>query len=465
MAGTPMRLRRDALTLQNIIAATLANIAPAMSFFFGFAVIVEGAGLGSPLTILLATISILLLAHTLSEFSRETPSTGSFVTFMGRAFGPATAATTAVFLIVGYAIAASSVVAIAGGWAHDTILRYLGLAVPWQAISLVSVVFVGWLVARGVHLSTVWAAVFFYFETGLLLIGALLILAHNWRYASWTPFDPARLPNGIAGIGLGFPLAVYLFIGWENAATLAEETRDARRNVPRALFISTVLIGVFYLFLAWVMDVGFHNDAKAIAKSSIPFVDAMQAAAGSFVFLAYLAGLTSIFSSLIGLVNAQGRILFSAGREGLLPRWLGGVHSENQTPWRATSVYVVFSLALVFIFGWKLAPVDYFGDSATLGTIPVLLVYAATNLALPFYMRRHAPARMRMGRHVLLPLLGFLVMLYPIWGLIQPGQPAPFNLFPWIVAGLLAISIIYGVVASSYDPGLGTRVGSVIADE
>ena len=47
-----VRLRRNALSLRHIVASTLANIAPAMSFFFGFAVIVEGAGLAAPLTML-----------------------------------------------------------------------------------------------------------------------------------------------------------------------------------------------------------------------------------------------------------------------------------------------------------------------------------------------------------------------------------------------------------------------------
>src|SRR5271163_2688189 len=81
------RLRRDALNAGHIVSSTLASIAPAMSFFFGFAVIVQGAGLAAPLTILTAMAVILFLTNTIAEFSRFTPSTGSFVTFTGKAFG------------------------------------------------------------------------------------------------------------------------------------------------------------------------------------------------------------------------------------------------------------------------------------------------------------------------------------------------------------------------------------------
>ena len=99
------RLRRDALSLSHIVASTLASIAPAMSFFFGFAVIVQGAGLAAPLTILTAMIVILFRTNTIAQFSRFLPSAGSFVTFCGKSFGPSVGAAVAVFLIFGYLVA------------------------------------------------------------------------------------------------------------------------------------------------------------------------------------------------------------------------------------------------------------------------------------------------------------------------------------------------------------------------
>ena len=76
----------------DITAATLANMAPAMSFYFAFATIVTAAGIAAPLTVIAATIAIGLLGNTLSQFSRSRPSTGSFVTFVGSAFGGYSAA-------------------------------------------------------------------------------------------------------------------------------------------------------------------------------------------------------------------------------------------------------------------------------------------------------------------------------------------------------------------------------------
>jgi amino acid transporter len=144
------RLSRNALGLPQIVASTLANIAPAVSFYFGFGVIVAGAGVAAPLTIIVAMVAILFLSNTLAEFSKYRPSTGSFVTFIGMAFGPSAGAAASLFTVVGYSIAAAAIVAISGGWAHDTFNLYLGLNIHWQLLCVAATGICGFLVARGV---------------------------------------------------------------------------------------------------------------------------------------------------------------------------------------------------------------------------------------------------------------------------------------------------------------------------
>ena len=459
------RLRRNSLSLSQITASTLANIAPAMSFFFGFGVIVAGAGVGAPLTILTAMVVILFLTNTLAEFSRYRPSTGSFVTFIGMAFGPVAGAGASVFVVVGYCVAAASVVVISGGWAHSTLQLFLGIDIPWQILSLLATFIVGVLVARGISLSTTWAAIFFYFELVLLIIGAIVMLIANHGAISLAPLLPSSISGGLRGVGLGFPLAVYLFIGWENSAMLAEETTDPRRNVPRALITGTLSIGILYIFLAFATETAFHDNAAAISASAIPFVDAFRASAAGLIIVAYLAGLTSIFSSLIGLTNAQARILFSSSREGLLPAFFGKIHPQHRTPHTAMWSFILVAFAIVVIFGWRTDPVTLFGETSTLGTIPVIITYLATNLALPVYMLKHHREDFSGWRHLVIPLLGTALMLFPLWGLVQPGQPAPFNLFPWLALGLLVVSLIYGALLARRAPDLVQRIGSYVADD
>jgi amino acid transporter len=461
------RLRQGSLGLSQIIASTLATIAPAMSFFFGFGVIVSGAGVGAPLTIVLAMVVILFLTNTLAEFSRYRPSTGSFVTFIGMAFGPAAGAASSIVTTVGYCIAAASVVVISGGWAHSTWLLFVGNDIPWQVLSVIATVIVGMLVARGVRLSTTWAAIFFYFELALLLIGALIMLVVHRADIGWAPLLPSNISGGLAGVGAGFPLAIYLFIGWENSAMLAEETIDPRRNVPRALITGTLAIGVLYLLLAYSTEIAFHGDAAALARSEIPFVDAFKASAAGALILAYLAGLTSIFSSLIGLTNSQARILFSAGREGMLPVVFGKIHPRYRTPHIAMWSFIGAALAVVIVFGYAyhIDPVTLFGEAGTLGTIPIIVIYLVTNLALPVYMLKFHRADFRPVRHLVVPVLGSCLMLFPLYGLVEPGQAFPFSVYPYAVLALLVASGIYGAVLARTAPDLVQRIGSYVADE
>jgi amino acid transporter len=465
--GGETRLRRNALSLGQTVASTLASIAPAMSFFFGFAVIVQGAGIAAPLTILTAMVVILFLTNTIAQFSRFTPSAGSFVTFTGKAFGPSVCAAVSVFITFGYIVAASTVVSIAGVWVAETLKTFLGLSIHWAILTVLLSVATGWLVMRGVGLSTLWSSIFFYFEAGLLVLGGLIMMITHHHFLTLAPFKFSNLTGGLAGLGAGFPFAVYLFLGWENSASLAEETENPRRNISRALITGTVAIGIFYIFLAYATAVGFKMDAQALGASRLPFVDGLKSAAPALLILAYIAGVTSIMGSLIGLVNSQARILFNSGREGLMPEFLGKIHPQHQTPHSAMWAFLIIAVALILGFGLLggVAPLNYFGFAGTLGTIPIILTYMLTNLALPVYVIRYHRSELDIFRHILMPIVGTVVMLFPLWGLVQPGQVWPFNVFPWIALGVLVLSIIYGVVIARLSPGLAHRIGAYVADQ
>jgi amino acid transporter len=463
----PERLARGVLGTVDIAASTLANIAPAMSFYFAFATIVATAGIAAPLTVVAAAIAIGLLGNTLSEFARSNPSTGSFVTFIGRAFGGYAAVVSAVVLCVGYIIAVASVVAIAGGWTETIIQHYLSVTIPWQILTLVLTLGALYLIVAGAKPSTQVAAVFFAFELLLLLaIGVVLLVQHS-GHINLKPFDPSQLHRGFSGLSLGFPLAIYLFVGWENSAAMAEESVDPRRTIPRAVFASIGLIAVVYIFLSYATVVGFNDNGAKLTAASVPFLNAADGIASFLGFLAYIAGFTSIVSSLIAATNSQARIIFSAGREGLLPSVTARVTARGRTPWVAFAIFLGIGLALTYIFGWTTNPagtVTFFGEIATLGTILISLTYLVANLALPVYMRRFHPEGFSPVKHLVLPLLGAFAIGYPLYELVKPGQSHPFNEYPAIAGAILLVALIYGAIMYARDRSLGDRVGSIVAD-
>jgi amino acid transporter len=300
------------------------------------------------------------------------------------------------------------------------------------------------------------------------------MLIKNGGHLSTVPFDPHRITHGFSGLAAGFPLAVYLFIGWENSAALAEETGNPRRNVPRAVFLSIAIMAITYLLIAYATVTAFHYNVTALTAPLIPFITAAHGVVAWLALIAYFAGLTSTLGVLIAAVNSQCRLIFNAGREGLLPRFIGYVHPVRRTPVWAIIVFVAVASAIVL--GWaighwagghgnSLIALNFFDESGTMGTLLILVVYFLANLALPFYYRKYRPADFNIVKHLVLPVLGMIAIGVPVYYLCKPPQPNPYDWFPFAALGVIVVSVGYSIWLVKRDPGLGDRVGSIIADE
>ena len=472
----PDRLNRGALGLVDISASTMANIGPAYSFYFSVGWVVLTAGIAAPLTIIVASIAIALLGNTLSQFSRVHPSTGGFISYVGKTFGGTSAVTTALLCRAGYIIAISSVLAICGGYLSLLLQYYFNVDIPWGIFSVVFTAGAIVMMVRGVAVSTKLAGLFFGFEMLVLVVVSVAALIKNGGHLSAVPFQPSHLAGGFSGLAAGFPLAVYLFIGWENSAALAEETNNPRRNVPRAIYMSVALMLVGYVLYAYATATGFKYNITLLNSVPIPFIAVSHNVAAWLAVFAWIAGLTSTLGVLISAVNSQARLIFNAGREGLLPRWLGKVHPTRRTP--VNAIFAFIAIATVIIVVWALlhlaggskqsgqmTALNFFVDSSTMGTILLLVVYFLSNLALPFYYRRYQPGEFNVLKHAVLPVLGMIAVGVPVYYLVKPGQPSPLNWFPYAALGVIVVSVIYAFVMNRRDPGLGDRVGSIIADE
>ena len=248
----------------------MANIGPAYSFYFGAGFLFFTAGVAAPLTIIVAGIAIALLGNTLSQFSRAHPSTGGFISYVGKTFGGTSAVTTALLCGAGYIIAISSVLAICGGYISMVLQYYFSWNVPWVIFSVIFTAGAMYMMFRGVAVSTKLAGLFFGFEMLVLIVVSVAALIKNGGHLSAVPFEPSHITNGFTGLAAGFPLAIYLFIGWENSAALAEETGNPRRNVPRAVFLSIALMLVGYVLYAYATATGFKYNVTALSGARHP---------------------------------------------------------------------------------------------------------------------------------------------------------------------------------------------------
>ncbi len=471
---SPERLHRGALRLVDISASTMANIGPAYSFFFGFAFLVVTAGVAAPLTIIAAGVAIALLGNTLSQFSRARPSTGGFISFVGKTFGGTSAVSTALLCGAGYIIAISSVLAVVGGFLSITLQHYLGWNIPWGIFTVVLTAGAVLMMVRGVAVSTKLAGFFFVFEMLVLVVVSVIAIIQHGGHLSAVPFEPSHLTNGFSGLAAGFPLAIYLFIGWENSAALAEETGNPRRNVPRAVFLSIALMVVSYLLFAFATVTGFGYNGAKLAAAPIPFITVVREHRPGLRRVrlhrghdlhprrADRGGQLAVPADLQRRAGGPAAALAGPGapdaahpdERHLRVRRAGrrdhpdlGAGPRDRRPHREHGPAQLLLRVL--------------HDGHDPGPRGLLPGQPGPAVLLP----EVRPAEFNVVKHLILPVLGMAAIAVPVYYLCKPGQAAPYDWFPYAALAIVVVAVIYAVMLSRRDPGLGERAGSIIADE
>ncbi len=458
----PAGLLRNALSGADVVATSLAQIAPTFSLLFASAGIVAVAGLGSPLVVLLAGIAFFFHVNSTAQFSRVLPSAGSYVTYLGRTFGKGAAAAAAAVALVGYLVTDASVVLIPGYWTAFVLHALWGLTVAWWIPFVLFNAGVYALMFLGVKLSTRWAIWLFVFEMFVLAIALAVIVLSDPGAVNLLPFSPAEVLHGWGGVATGFPLAIYMFTGASNSAPMAEETVAPRRNVPRAVFRSVIFAIVIYVVMVWATLIGFRGNAAALSAATLPLVTAVQHRFIPAVWLLYLGGLTSTLSALIVAQNAHTRIYFSAARDGLIPKMLSAV-GRFRTPVRAIGLAIVVEVLLTLVWGLASGPLNAFDYLGTLGTIIITILFIAVNVALPVYYWGHHRDRFSYWLHAAWPILGIAALGFPLVLDFAPGQPVPYNVFPYVAVAVAIAGTIYGFARASRHPEIGS--GTYLADD
>ncbi|QAY65247.1 APC family permease [Paenibacillus protaetiae] len=447
------------LTLVDAIGSTLAQMAPAAAIYYGLPVIFIATGIGSPLTLLLSAVAIIIVGLSLTRFSAKHPSSGSMIKYIGMSFGGVTGTASSIVFIAGTVFLAASAFIELGGWTADSLALY-GIHIHWAIPTVVLGVLIWGLTVIGIDRSTKIASIALIIEVLVLLGVTIYILLDPPNGLSAKPFVPSSVTDGLAGIGLGFPLAIYLFIGFENSAALAEETQNPKRNTKRAVLISIAIMTVFYLLVSYAVIAGFGNNNEELVASSNPFMVLADRYLGDFSFLAVIAGFTSIVGMTIACLNGFSRVAFNSAREGLIPSKISLV-SKWQTPASALSLLSGLGIVFALLFGFAGDTwVTGFGYLGTIGTIPLLLIYALLNIAVMVYPNDD----LNFFQRYVLPALGVISIALPIWAMIQPGQPKPVSFFPWIIFGIVVISLIYAWLKIKRDPSLPSRIGAAAAE-
>jgi amino acid transporter len=461
------------LGLQEVTASTVANIGPGIDFYFAFGVIAVTSGIAAPLTIVAAGVAVFILAFVVAEFTRMEPSAGSFITYVETSLGAKAGVVTALLITVGFTVAIAGVFAMSGGMISLTFEHYTSWHPPWFVIALVMTAGAIWVTLRGAGRSTTAVAVAMVIQVLVMVAVCVVVLVDQRDQLSSAPFSWSHLNHGLAGLSAGFPLALYMLIGWENAPALAEETRNPRRTIPRAMYGALAFTTALFVLFSYTTITGFHYDTASIGRASVPFLEMTDHYLGGAAILAWLAGIASVLSTLVAAVNAQARMIFDGGRSGLLPARLGECRPPGDTPVNAVLAMAAVGLGIVGI--WWLChetglvrgtsdPVNLYAESSTMGTILLLFVYVLTAVSLPVFVWRRRRDRFSIARCVAMPALGGLVLVIPFIELFHPGQPVPYSVFPYLSVAILIAAAVIARYVVRRNPEAGASEGRALSE-
>lgn len=457
-APAPSNLNRSALSTLDLLIAGMSYMAPGFSLFFTTAVIASFAGIHIPMMYLFAGLGVLCTGAALSEFSKFAPSAGSLQTFIARGFGHRASIAGGLVLVIGYLCLQAGVAVLFGGWTSQLLASWFGINVSWTILTVVGVALCTVMMIRGLALSikATWALFLVEFIL-VLLIGLAVVVQGGAEGNSAQPFSLASLGNlDMSAIAFGMVFATFSFVGFEGAISFAEETPEPKRALPIAVMGGIVAMVALYIFATYAAAVGVGPARIGeLAKDPEPIATLAHSYAGVLEPFLRFAVWTSIVANLMAAGNANARILFNLGREGALPAFIGKIHPTFKTPFVAVGLFMALTLAP----GMLAAPHwDYlvaFGNIAGFGAMLALLIYMLSTAALPIYLwRQGVKLSERPIAHVLVPVIGTAIWLVPLWGALQPGQPFPFNIYPVLAAGLIALAALYALLIGRRSIGL-----------
>lgn len=445
---TQSDLRRGSVGLAGVLMQSVAQISPTLGIFYTIAFNTNQAGVTAPLTYLAAFVVCLIIAVPMTGLARHLPSAGGFYTYVSHGIGPRWGFITGWLYALMVTIVPAALAAFTGAVLHDELSARYGFGLAWWVYALVIAAICFACAYRGIVISVRFLVVMSVFEIavglGLSLTG---VFNPGPGGVNASGFNPAHIGSS-SGFFLAIVLSIFAFTGFESAAAVADESRNPRRYVPRAIAGSLVIIGAFYVLCAWGLQIGWGTDNLAALANS-PTAPAFVLAdrlwhGGSIVVL--IALVNSGLGVCIACTTSSSRTLYGMARTGALPAPLARVHRTHQTPVVAVCLQTVVAVTIALAVGLPLGPYNLFNLLGTTGTFVYIPIFILMNIGAVRYFLTRQRAEFRIFQHVVCPIVSTAALIVIGWKSIVPLPDWPVRLAPAIAALylLLGLAVLVG---------------------
>lgn len=214
-------------------------------------------------------------------------------------------------------------------WISAPMIGNLRLIADLPAFTIV--VFITTLVYIGIYETKVAGNLMVFLKIGILLV-IIAVGAFYVNPGNWSPFAP----NGITGVLKGVSGVFFAYIGFDAISTTAEECRNPKKDLPRAIILALVITTVLYILISLVLTGMVHYSELAVGDPLAFAFEKLHLTRFSGIIA--LSAVVAMASVLLVFQVGQPRIWMSMSRDGLLPPSFSRIHPKFRTPWFATII-------------------------------------------------------------------------------------------------------------------------------
>jgi amino acid transporter len=429
MFSQAVSLRTQCLSFWTVLAQSIALISPTMTAVLIVPLMFGTTGNASWLAYAFGTVMLLFVAFNLNQFARRSSHTGSMFLYSVAGLGPTAGGMSGWCLIWAYMFIGTAGVAGFTIFAQQ-LLVMMHLNIPAVALFAVCAAICWYCAYKDVRLSAVLMLVLEAVSVALITVLAFVVLGHH-HFALDT--DQLSLKgNTLSTLGLGVVVAIFSLVGFEAATAFGEEAKNPLKNIPRAVIVSLLLTGVFFVFITYTEVLGLRGVKPSLDAQTAPLstlatmmhLDVLQIPID-------LGAMLSFFSLALSCMNAGARVIFQMGRYGFFHGATGTTHTKNETPHVAITIYALleFLIPCVILSFKGLAPTDVFNDAGTFGAFGFLGAYIFVSVAAPMHLKKIGELKpMDIGYSV----LALVCLLVPAIGSVYPVPSPPVNTFVYV---------------------------------
>lgn len=405
------------LVLWQLVMIGLAYMQP-MTVFDTFGIVSDGTGGHVPTAYIVTLVAMMFTALSYGKMVRRFPSAGSAYTYAQKSINPN----------VGFVI----------GWC--TLLDYLfnpminillatiylktqfsaEISIWWYVVPLAAMM--TYINYRGIEMVASFNSIIVFFQLLLMLIFLVLVVKGLYfdqvgaaTLVSAKPFISPEM--SISAVAAGSAILCFSFLGFDGLSSLSEEAKDAAKAVPKAIFLTTLIGGIIFIFITYFMQLFFEGYTFVNPEESQPEVllYAAERSLGKFLAATFFQSIGlwlaifAVFASGLAAHTGVSRMMYVMGRDGVFPKkTFGYINPKYKTPSINILIVGIVSLSAGFF------DLDFALHLVNFGALTAFFIVNVCVIA-QYYFRDNQKSGFHNTFHYLfLPFLGMLCIGY-LW--------------------------------------------------